>query len=157
MAYLQLERAVAKSAASLDAPTAAQTKVFIDGVFEIGIFNVSSLESTRRTELILGTCIPTHRVRYQITAAEIAVAAHGKVVKAFHGRRGQHARRCAVSALNTFVGVQLPNMGVILPKSVQNNPTGNTDSCSRIPDEISATYFSRSLLHRFEYYLFQCC
>ena len=83
---LEEERPVPIRRAPLHAPAASNARRLIDGVFEIGIFNVLALDGVRRTTQILGCGVELDPFVLIIPAAEETVPASSVLVDALHGR-----------------------------------------------------------------------
>ena len=108
MANLELEGAVAEGAASLDAFSAAYAELLFDLVFEEGVFDEFPFDGVGGAELVFGPCVECFSAGFEISPAEVAVAAHCVCVGAFDRRRTHHTAGCAAPALYAFGGIELP-------------------------------------------------
>ena len=109
MAHLEEERTVAEPVASFDAFGAADAKLFVNRVFEVGVLDERTFDGGGRAEAILGTGIEIIWFGLEITCAKLAIAADGISVHAFDGRLFEHTMGGAVATANTFLGINLPN------------------------------------------------
>ena len=108
---LEKERPVPIRRAPLHAPAASNARRFIDGVFEIGVFNVLALDGVCRAAQILGRGVELDPFVLIIPAAEETVPAGGVLVDALHGGVFQDAGGLALAALNAFIRIDLPQEG----------------------------------------------
>ena len=112
--YLQEQRTIAEGGASLYALTTTRTETFIDSIFEIWFLHELARDGTRRTELVLGSCIQILHTWTIVATAEIAIATHTVSMEAFHRRYRKHTVGLTPSTLGTGVWVNLPE-GITLP------------------------------------------
>ena len=108
---LEKERPVPIRRTPLHAPAASNARRFIDGVFEIGVFNVLALDGVSRAAQILGCGVELDPFVLIIPDAEETVPAGGVLVDALHGGVFQDAGGLALAALDAFVGIDLPQEG----------------------------------------------
>jgi hypothetical protein len=108
---LEKERPVPIRRTPLHAPTAPNACRFIDGVFEIGVFNVLALDGVSRAAQILGCGVELDPFVLIIPAAEKAVPAGCVLVNALHGGASKDAGGLALAALNAFIRIDLPQEG----------------------------------------------
>jgi hypothetical protein len=109
MPCLKVQRAVPERIAALHTFAAPDTQLFIDYVFEIGIFYIRPLDSTGWTELAFRSCISRSGAWLKVSAAQIAVSAHRVGMHAFHSRMRQNTVDRTFFTLDTDAGVQLPD------------------------------------------------
>ena len=119
---LKKERPVPKRRAPLHAPAAPNACRFIDGVFEIGIFNVLALDGVSRAAQILGCGVELDPFVLIIPAAEKAVPAGCVLVNALHGGASKDAGGLALAALNAFIRIDLPQEGGLPAFSFPGEP-----------------------------------
>ena len=112
MANLQVQRAIAKRAAALDAFRTTDAQLFMDGVFKKGILDEFTLNGFGRTELVFRRGIQPFDVGLMKAAAQFAVTAHGKGVHALDRRGREHAFRGTAAALGAQIRIDLPNQPV---------------------------------------------
>ena len=108
---LEEERPVPIRRTPLHAPSASNARRLIDGVFEIGIFNVLALDGVRRTTQVFGCGVELAPLVLIIPAAEETVPAGGVLVDALHGGASKDAGGLALAALNAFIRIDLPQEG----------------------------------------------
>jgi len=106
---LQKERTVAECKAAVHTFPASDAKIVIDDIFKIGRLYFSSEKSVERTELVFRSFVSGEGLRIEKAGAEVAVAAHGKIVKTFNGRNQFVALISADSAPDAFLRINLPN------------------------------------------------
>ena len=85
MTHLKEEGAIAESGAAFDTLAAADTQLFINNIFIIGMLNKSALDGSRWAELVFGASVEGVWLRLEVAGAELAVSAHGEFVDAFDG------------------------------------------------------------------------
>jgi len=108
MPDLQKKRAVAEFSTAFDAFAAANAFLFVDLVFKIRVFDISALNGIDWAAQILGRSVEIFPVIVIVPAAEQTIAASSILVDALNCRRRQYAGRCALSALDAFIRVNLP-------------------------------------------------
>ena len=108
LADLEEERSVPKCGTTLHAFAASDASLLVDGVFEIGIFNILALDGVSRATQIFGCGVKLNPFVLIIPAAEEAISAGGVLMNAFHGRVSKDASGLALAALYAFVWINLP-------------------------------------------------
>jgi hypothetical protein len=108
MPDLQLQGSVPEGTATLHAFSATNAKRFINGIFKKWIFDKFSFDGICRAKLVFGSSIQYFGFRLEITAAQIAVTAHGINMDTFNRRGSQNTVCSATPALNAFCRIQLP-------------------------------------------------
>ena len=151
MAHLEKEGAVAKSSAAFDTLAAAHTQLFIYNIFVIGMFDKAALDGSCGAKLVFCASVQCVGLRLEVAGAELTIPAHGEFVDAFDSRVLQNTVIGAPLALDTFIGVQLPD-GIIrlTPGSQQAycaSQTQQTRPAYAVPDEIPSGHFAFILCH----------
>ena len=140
MAYLEKKGAIAESGTAFDTLAAAHTQLFINDIFIIGMLDKSALDGSCGADLVFRSGVESDGLRLKVAGAQLAVSAHGKVVNTFDSRFFQHTTTSASSALNTLIGVQLPDGIIRLTASSQQaygaTQTQQTRPACAVPDEI---------------------
>ena len=108
VAHLQKKGAITKPVATFDTFGAADAKLFVDGVFVVGIFDEAAFNRRSGAKAILSTGVQVVRLRLEIARTELAIAANRVSVHTFHRGLLEHTMRRAVCATNTFLGIDLP-------------------------------------------------
>ena len=121
VADLQEQRTVAEAVAALDAFGATDAKILVDRVFVIRIFDEGAFDGDGRAKLIFGGSGEGVGLGFEVAGAEIAVAAHGVSVDAFHGGLFEHAIGRTVAATNALLRVNLPDPFLGLGATRQNS------------------------------------
>ncbi len=83
MAYLEKEGAVAERGAAFDTFAAADTQLFVNNIFVIGMLNKSALDGSRWAELVFRSGVQGVGLRLEVAGAELAIPAHGEFVDTF--------------------------------------------------------------------------
>jgi hypothetical protein len=109
MPRLQVQRPVPERIAAFHAFAATDAQLLIDGVFKIGILDVRPLDRSRRAELAFRSCVSVLGSGLEITAAQVAIPAHGIGMDTFYSRMGQDTVDRTFFTLDTDVRVQLPD------------------------------------------------
>lgn len=107
--HLQEQRAIAKSVAALDAFGATNAQPLVNSIFVIGVFDVSPFDGRGGTLAIFRASIEIVRFRFEETGAELAIAANGEGVNAFHRRLLEHATGGAIATAHALLRIDLPN------------------------------------------------
>jgi len=109
VAHLEEKGAVTKPVAALDAFGATDAEPLINDVFVIGVFDEGALDCGGRTKLIFSARVERVWFRFEISGAELAIAADGMGMNAFDGGLLEDAMGGAVVAANASGGVNLPD------------------------------------------------
>jgi hypothetical protein len=125
LADLELKGAIAKSAASFDAFSAADAQVFLNRVFKKGFFNKPPFNGIGRTELIFRCRSKGFCIRFEISTTEIAVTTYVINMNTFDGRRRFHTIGSTPATLDAFGRIQLPDSfsGEGSPPQESSHPT----------------------------------
>lgn len=109
MPDLQVERAIAKLNAATDALAAADAERLINRIFVIRILQSLSLDSTCWAKLVLSAGVQGGGLSLKVAGAQLAIAAHIAQLDTLDSRLLKDAVRCAMSALDAFGWIDLPD------------------------------------------------
>lgn len=109
VADLQMQRTIAKRGTSGHAFGTSDAQIFVDNVFEIGLFDETPFDGRRGAKLVFGSGVEVGNARFKIATTQIAVATKVVGVYAFYGRFAEHTVGSTASALGTFERVDLPH------------------------------------------------
>jgi hypothetical protein len=130
---LQVHRTVPERSAAFHTFGTTNTKIFVDVIFEIRFFNKTAFDSTGWAKLVFGSSSEFIGIRFEISAAQIAVTAQIEGMKAFDRRRAHHTVGGTAAALGTFKRVDLPNV-IVFYYFVERQPADTSQSqCQRQP------------------------
>ena len=135
---LQVERTVTERKTAIHTFSATDAKIMVDDVLEIRVFDEPPRYRVGGAELVFGSGISGEGLRIEKAGAEIAIAAHGVIVKALDRRNRFDTFVRTDSAADTFCGINLPNKCVagnfLLGSKKADNADesgGNTASAAR--------------------------
>jgi hypothetical protein len=106
---LEIQGSVSEGPAGLYTFSTPDAEFLIDGILEIRILYKSPFDGAGRAELVLRPRIPGFGAGLEITAAEIAVSAHGIGVRALDGGMRKDAVGCTPLTLDAQARIQLPD------------------------------------------------
>ncbi len=106
--HLQVQRAVSKLSATLDALAAADTQILVDRVLIEWLLDIRAPKRSDRAQFVFRAAVAHLRPRLQVCPAEVAVTANLERVNAFHRRRIQYACRRTTTALLALRRIELP-------------------------------------------------
>jgi len=105
---LEVERSIAKYLAPFDTFPASDTKVFVDGILEVGILDELAYNRIGGTELVFRSCVEAQGRRIEKARTEITVSTHFKGIDTLDSRLFQDAMGGTLSASDAFVRIDLP-------------------------------------------------
>ena len=109
MTDLQEQGTIAECTAALYTFCTADTEFFFNSIFIVRIFYIGPLYRPGRTQLVFGGSIGSNCVWLMISTAQFTLAADIIGMHTFNRGRCQHAVCSAATALDTQVGVNLPD------------------------------------------------
>ena len=107
--HLQEERAVAETVTALDAFGAANAQPLVNGVFVVGILDVSPLDGGGGALAVLRAGVQVVWLGLEVAGAKLSVAADGEGIHAFVGGLFEDAGRGAVAAAHALHRIDLPH------------------------------------------------
>ena len=85
MAHLEKKGAVAERCAAFDTFAAADTQLFINNIFIIGMLNKSALNGSCGAKLVFRSGVESVGLRLEVAGTKLTIPAHGEFVDAFDG------------------------------------------------------------------------